>query len=68
MSTSNLNNTVFSKNESVRTFQEYLRIPSVQPNIDYSKYSVHVEEKFNYNMSSVLELYEHHKGFPIYFR
>ncbi|XP_044734617.1 aminoacylase-1-like [Chrysoperla carnea] len=36
MSTSK-NNTVFSKNESVRTFQEYLRIPSVQPNIDYSE-------------------------------
>ncbi|XP_044741964.1 aminoacylase-1-like [Chrysoperla carnea] len=36
MSTS-LSETVFSENESIRTFQEYLRIPSVQPNVDYSE-------------------------------
>jgi len=27
----------WEKNEEIQIFQEYLRIPSVHPNIDYSK-------------------------------
>lgn len=35
-----MSKTEWENNEEIKIFREYLRIPSVHPNIDYSKFSI----------------------------
>lgn len=37
----------WKNNEEINIFREYLRIPSVHPNVDYGECSKHVRENYD---------------------
>lgn len=49
----------WAENIEIQIFQEYLRIPTVHPNVDYSKLNVFIQVKYIFNLKHFKYLQNH---------